>query len=170
MERGYCAVVRAGGSDELTHWKYIKKVKTKNGKTRYIYDTSELKKYENGITETKTDKDGTETTTVYKDVNDVLSSESTLTNHYSFYGSGVNASGTTRKITKSRGKLDRVTDNAQAKAEKWIYDKFLKKKSTTNKAKKAVKKNTERTIEAGMNWYKKNVAVHFAKTVVRRNK
>ncbi|MGN1217759.1 MAG: hypothetical protein ACI4TD_07280 [Phocaeicola sp.] len=63
-----------------------------------------------------------------------------------------------------------MTDNAQAKAEKWIYDKFLKKKSTTNKAKKATKKNPERTIEAGMNWCKKNLAIRLAKTAVRRNK
>lgn len=30
-------------SDELYHWKYIDKVKTKDGKWRYIYDTDKLK-------------------------------------------------------------------------------------------------------------------------------
>lgn len=34
------AIKRTSEKDELTHWKYIKKVKTKNGKWRYIYDKS----------------------------------------------------------------------------------------------------------------------------------
>lgn len=49
----YYAVIRRGSEDELTHWKYIKKIKSKNGKTRYIYDRSELAKYENEVVEKK---------------------------------------------------------------------------------------------------------------------
>lgn len=35
--------------DEMMHWKYIKRVKLPNGKYRYYYDESELKKYENEV-------------------------------------------------------------------------------------------------------------------------
>lgn len=31
--------------NELVHWKYIKRVKLRNGKWRYIYDDSSLEKY-----------------------------------------------------------------------------------------------------------------------------
>ena len=35
------------GPNELMHWKYIKRVKLSNGKYRYYYDESDLRKYEN---------------------------------------------------------------------------------------------------------------------------
>lgn len=35
------------GPDEIMHWKYIKREKLSNGKYRYYYDESVLKKYEN---------------------------------------------------------------------------------------------------------------------------
>lgn len=44
MSKTYVAVQRTGQKDnELTHWKYIKKVK-KNGKWRYYYDKDSLKR------------------------------------------------------------------------------------------------------------------------------
>ena len=41
MEKHY-AIKRTGSNNELTHWKYIKKVK-KNGKWKYYYDKESLK-------------------------------------------------------------------------------------------------------------------------------
>ena len=42
MNNQYYAVVRSGqnSDDELQHWKYIKRIKDRNGKWRYIYDQS----------------------------------------------------------------------------------------------------------------------------------
>lgn len=38
---------------ELMHWKYIKREKLPNGKWRYYYDESELKKYEDNVKTTR---------------------------------------------------------------------------------------------------------------------
>ena len=43
MNKTYAAIQRSGQKNELTHWKYIKKVK-KNGKWRYYYDKDSLKR------------------------------------------------------------------------------------------------------------------------------
>lgn len=66
--------------DELQHWQYIKKVKTKSGKWRYIYDKSELDKYNKGVTETTKSKNGdttTTTTTKYGKTDGIFDEQST---------------------------------------------------------------------------------------------
>lgn len=151
----YYAVHRANGSgDELTHWKYIKKIKRPNGKTRYIYDQSELDKYNNEVVEkkeyTKDGRDVTEETT-YKKSNSFFDGKSTLTVDGSMWTLGGPSSRySIKSTTKTQGKLSR----AQAKAEKWIFDTFLKKplakarypKRTKNTSLKSI---SSKTISAG---------------------
>lgn len=114
------------GSDELTHWKYIKKVQKPNGKWRYIYDRSELEKYNKGLTtESQSIEDGGVKRTVrttYGKTKSLFDGES-RTEFSSMFSDG---SGSKTVITKKyQGKLSRV----QAKGEKWVFDKFLKKKN-----------------------------------------
>lgn len=134
-------------SDEIYHWKYIKKKKV-NGKWRYYYDRSELDKYDqeysnerttyknvNGRTEVQK-----KTKTQYNKTNNWLDSTSKLETT-----SGVTSKGDSigyKKVTytKSQGKLSR----AQAKGEKKIYDTFLSNKSTVKKTMKKASKKINR--------------------------
>ena len=134
----YYAVIRRGSEDELTHWKYIKKIKSKNGKTRYIYDRSELAKYENEVVEKKRNETGGKDTVEYK------KSDSFFRNGTETFESTISLLYndpkpiTSRRVTKYQGKLDRC----YAKGEKFIYDNFYganritKKKIKNNLAKK----------------------------------
>lgn len=120
-------------NDELYHWKYIKKVKTKNGKWRYIYDRKLDLKYSNNSTEHKdlTNKNLEEVTN-YHDTNDMLD----RSNNKTIF---VPNKGDSKKgrliIYKERNRG--VVGRAQAKGEKWVYNTFLKKNSTVKKATKA---------------------------------
>ncbi|MGN1217758.1 MAG: toxin glutamine deamidase domain-containing protein [Phocaeicola sp.] len=109
------------GSDELTHWKYIKKVQKPNGKWRYIYNRSELDNYNSGkaVESEYTDSNGNvvKTKTIYRKSNSLFDGESSST-----FGFNKNL---TKTIVKKQGKLSRL----QAKGEKWVFDKFLKKKN-----------------------------------------
>jgi hypothetical protein len=127
-------------SDEMYHWKYIKKKKV-NGKWRYYYDTTELDKFDKEATVTSktVDEQGTKITktTEYKKSNNLFDpGERKFSFSTSLYGGGSYES---EKITKYQGKLSR----AYAKAEKKIYNTFYsgKRKNTKvsslkNKAKK----------------------------------
>lgn len=126
MSNKYVAVVRRS-DDDLQHWKYIKRIKTASGKWRYIYDDSELKKYEQGLSYTRADGakvsykvnkdrvyDGTKTITV----NNKVSTE-----------------------THELGKRS----IRRAKAERWVYDKVLNSKNkNVKKAVKAVDKTASK--------------------------
>ena len=128
-------------NDELKHWKYIKKIKGKNGKWRYIYDRSELDKYDKEavVTEHVTTNDGTtmRNAVKYQKSNKLFDS----------IGSGGGSGRSHISYTKNQGKLSRAT----AKAEKWIYKNFLSNKSSTrislnsavNKAKDSSKRKKE---------------------------
>ncbi len=107
-------------SDELRHWKYIKREKGKNGKWRYIYNDSELKKYDKGTVETKEKNTATEQskdTVKYQKSNKLFDKESYVKSE-----SLVGKKKKTSYTTKSQGRISR----AQAKGEKWIYNNFLK--------------------------------------------
>lgn len=108
---------------ELKHWKYIKREKSKNGKWRYYYDTTELNRFKNKSTvESVEYPDGEsaseERTTKYKKSNKLFDSQKT-----SYPMDGYT------DITLYQGKISR----AQAKGEKWIYNTFLKKNATIKK-------------------------------------
>ena len=137
----YYAVTRKGTGDELTHWKYIKKIKSKNGKTRYIYDRSELDKYENEVVEEKKNETGGTDTVEYKK-SDSLFGEGTrtFTNTTSFLYADSKPI-TSTKVTKYQGKLDRY----YAKGEKFIYDNFYGKNRVTNK----IQNNLDKKISSG---------------------
>ncbi len=103
--------IRMTGEPSLRHWKYIKRVKNRNGKWRYYYDDSWQKKYDNGITDVYKSKDGT-TKISYKNSNNLFDSKSVT----KFGKHSAN-------VVLRRGKLSR----AHIKAEKFIYDKILSK-------------------------------------------
>lgn len=111
---------------ELKHWKYIKKYKH-NGKWVYIYDESELRRAEAGVSSTE-EIAGNKFTTHYSK-NDGLLNRTTQ----SQIGNELNT-------FKSIGKIDR----ARGKVEKKVYDTVYKKNSAgrqtldrvTKKAKK----------------------------------
>lgn len=129
-------IVRRTGSseypDELYHWKYISK-KMVNGKWRYFYDPSELKKYANG-TQTTTKVRGTTANNFYRNSNKLLS-----TNH-TYKGN----KGRTVNTYHNKGLIRQTTDRAIAKGEKFIYNTFLKKNSTMNKALRSAGKAIDR--------------------------
>ena len=137
----YYAVTRKGTGDELTHWKYIKKIKSKNGKTRYIYDRSELAKYENEVVEKKRNETGGKDTVEYKK-SDSFFREGTETfeNTASFVYNGSKPI-TSRRVTKYQGKLDRY----YAKGEKFIYDNFY----GANRVAKKIKNNLAKKMSEG---------------------
>lgn len=97
----YVAVVKRDPDTELQHWKYIKREK-KNGKWRYIYNDSELKKYDKHVEET-TD---TGKTIVYSKHAKLFDGELQVGNDITIY---------------KQGDLSR----AVAKGEKWVYDNIL---------------------------------------------
>lgn len=117
-------------NDELKHWKYIKKVKGKNGKWRYIYDQSELDKYDKEVvvTERVTTKDGTTSRNKvkYQKSNKLFDSIGSGSGKYSY--------------TKNQGLISRAT----AKAEKWVYKKFLVNKTTSTKTLNSLSKQVKK--------------------------
>lgn len=154
----YRAVTKEDPAKDLTHWKYIKRVK-KNGKWRYYYDATELKKYRTGANETK------KAVTTVKNTNDLIGDEHTfnyngveytvknrgiieqLMNNgvgdsvdkqtvITFYmktddllsSSSSTVSGNTKNSTTYVFKKQGRIDRAIANAEKWIFDKFLNKR------------------------------------------
>lgn len=132
-------------SDELYHWKYIDRVKTSSGKWKYIYDQTELNRFDRGEERIsrgarKAGPNAIETyegKTIYKKTNNLLGGTKT-SGKYSLDGGFGNKNTTTpqRHYTevkiKEQGKLDR----AQAKAEKWVYNSFLKDESSFSSFKK----------------------------------
>lgn len=110
----YYGVSKTEKSNELKHWKYIKKVRV-NGKWRYFYDDSETQKYDNNVTE------NSQITTKYKNTDRFGDSESVTT-----YGSN------NKTIVKNRGKLSRSIDNGKNWINKKIYGYSYKDKYDNN--------------------------------------
>ena len=135
--------------DYLCHWKYIKKKRGKNGKWRYYYDDSTLKRYDNNESVTK-NVNGVTTTTEYRKGNGIFDNQTTYTTRVSgvaAFPSGKirgkrvpskswDVSYKTVRNVKEQGKLSR----SYAKAEKFIYNTFYKKNSKVNKLIKSSKK------------------------------
>ena len=135
----YYAIHRSNLDDELQHWKYIKKI-VKNGKAHYIYDTSELNKYNNGFKQESRNKTGGMNTVVYKKSDRLF--DNTSTTKTSLIDSNprrVNEKSpkpiNSKTTTHYQGKLSR----AQAKGEKWVYDTFYKKNSKVQKTLRSIK-------------------------------
>lgn len=122
--------IRMTGDNSLQHWKYIKKVKTSNGKWRYIYDDSELKKYENNRSN-NFDRDNTHYTVEYKQTNDLLSGRTTMSTYGRSYDS--------KYIVNEQGKIDRW----HAKGEKFIYKSIYSHLGSSNRVSKAVGKGRD---------------------------
>lgn len=134
----YYAVHRTGeSSDELRHWKYIKKIK-KNGKWRYFYDQAEVDKYKKNTVQLQSGplKPGeVRNRTVYSDSETLLGSTVETVATYS----GGPKNKTTSKITYvNRGKIQKALDTAVAKTERTIYDNFLKDSSKVQRAARKV--------------------------------
>lgn len=139
-------------SDEMYHWKYIKKKKV-NGKWRYYYDTTELDKFdrEETVKSKKIDKDGNRVVreTEYRKSDKLFSPGNSI---FKFSmsplsGSGSSYSGVT--TTKYQGKLSR----AYAKAEKKIYNTFYKGKYANQKA-SSLKHKAAKAKEKIKSWLK----------------
>lgn len=160
----YYAVERVAPSDELQHWKYIKKKKI-NGKWRYYYDTSQLDKFNYGDKETSVKRytkeytneaDLVKTTKTYKKSKSLFDKKTT-TKEYAGRKSSLGREYTVfdKKVEYKQGKLSRL----QAKAEKWVFNTFIKQK---NKKKVSDKK----LIDKG----KKFVGDLLSKTVKQADK
>ncbi len=133
MKKQYI-ITREIPDDELYHWKYIKKVKTKSGKWRYYYDQQldSRYKYNNKYhVPDKRNKNGDtnyDKTEEWKDVDRLSGSKTTfITSGGAFFpgSKGYHY----EHVTYERGALGRL----QAKGEKWIYNNILKKNSTLKK-------------------------------------
>ncbi len=132
-------------SDELYHWKYIDRVKTSSGKWKYIYDQTELNRFDKGEERIsrgarKVGPNTIETyegKTIYKKTNNLLGSTKTsgqyvLNGGFSNKNTATPQKHYTEVKVKEQGKLDR----AQAKVEKWVYNSFLKDGSSLSSFKK----------------------------------
>lgn len=65
----YRGVNKTDPSNELTHWKYVKRVKGKNGKWRYYYDGEQLKDdLDMGLEERKQLKEAESNADFYKEI------------------------------------------------------------------------------------------------------
>lgn len=126
----YYAVVKRRSDDELQHFKYISKKKV-NGKWKYFYDDSELRKFDKGVTETRDNNMGGKTETTYEKTDKLFSDSTTIS-----IGNTYQDEFTTRR----QGKISR----ASAKAEKWIYDSFL-----DPQANERIKDNVEKVANKG---------------------
>lgn len=139
MSKTYAAVVRRSSDTELQHgFKYIKREKI-NGRWRYYYDDSELRKYEKRATETTdtSDADTRSTTkTIYKRSNKLFDEGGKIT---TYGGNLSNPEWEHVTITKTQGLLSR----AAAKGEKKIYDLFLNER-TNAKRSKDIKQSAEK--------------------------
>ena len=145
MDNRYYAVIRSGQNpdDELHHWKYIKRIK-KNGKWKYFYDDSELKKFENEVTEVRRNRTGGQNTTEYRKSDNFFSNTKTFRNDISIGGSKPIKS---TKVTKYQGKIDRY----YAKGEKIVYDTLLGKRSIGDRT----RRNLTRARNRGKNYIRK---------------
>jgi hypothetical protein len=135
-------------TDELYHWKYISK-KRVNGKWRYVYYIDLDNKYKTGekVKSVESERFGDNgyvtraKTVTYKDSNSLFSKTEKVPTHTDLKGvKGKNGKFTdlyTERVAmkRSRGILER----SQAKAEKYIYDTFLKEGSSFNKFKDKAK-------------------------------
>lgn len=144
-------VKRTGCDDKnsLKHWKYIKREKV-NGKWRYIYDDSELRKFAKGTTDKSETVSNnsfggklTETKeTLYKRTDNLFDEGTATTKGSSAIGDN------TYKFThttKTQGKISRSV----AKGEKFIYDTFY-----DPHAKSRRKRNIKESINKASNWIK----------------
>ena len=113
----YYAVQRSGPDDELQHFKYIKRVKGKNGKWRYYYDTALDNMYKRGAEDNMKSSSGGKTTAKYGEDKALFGTKHTMS--YRFGNGPEN-----KMVTKKRGAIGR----AQAKAEKWLFDKVFNRK------------------------------------------
>ena len=142
MSKTYAAVVRRSSDTELQHgFKYIKREKI-NGRWRYYYDDSELRKYEKRATETTdtSDADTRSTTkTIYKRSNKLFDEGGKLT---TYGGNLSNPEWEHVTITKTQGKLSR----AVAKGEKKIYDLLLDGRTNAKRA-RDIKQGAEKAKE-----------------------
>lgn len=117
----YKAVVKRKDDDELQHWKYIKRVKGKNGKWQYIYDEGELNMYKNNAeTGMVSQRDGVKkkVTNEYKMSDELFDRHLKVT---TIYGDKKH---TSEHNEYSMGKLSR----ARAKGEKWLFDNIFNRK------------------------------------------
>lgn len=127
----YYAVHRTGDkNDELKHWKYIKKVRGRNGKMRYYYDqdaadaaNAEGEFTMPGIVQGKLTKNATKVKVRNSDK--PFGSTSSIRG-----GRGKNDAENIKSV--NRGKVDQTLNTLRAKGERWIYDTFLKKKAKKN--------------------------------------
>lgn len=126
-------------SDEMYHWKYIKKKKV-NGKWRYYYDTTELDKYKNNVVETEISKGATQ---MIRDLGVYDVTKRNITNYKTSNRLFDKTSDSLNNIVGSNGHV--YLDNhyyqyqgklsrAYAKAEKKIYNTFYKGKYANQKA------------------------------------
>ena len=135
----YIAATKEDPKKDLTHLKYIKREKV-NGKWRYYYDDSELRKFGKGATETSsTMKNGNriDTKTTYSQSDKLFDGKSKVT-----ISTGLLSGGHAESVNvkKSQGKLSR----AQANAEKWIFDTLIDPRK-----KEKTKRNFQKTVDNG---------------------
>lgn len=138
----YRAITKEDPKKDLTHWKYIKREKV-NGKWRYYYDDSELRKFDKGVTETSRTRDNgniIDTKTTYSQSDKLLDGRSKVT-----VSTGLLSGGRAESVNikKSQGKLSR----AQANAEKWIFDTFVDPRKQTK-----VKRDFQKKVDNAAKW------------------
>lgn len=133
-------------SDEMYHWKYIKKKKV-NGKWRYYYDNSELDKFARGDSVVNS-KDNTIDTKIYRQSDRLFDKKSTGNGSINMTGAKTVNLNTT---IHEQGKLSR----SYAKAEKKIFDTFYsgKRKNTKVHALKGA-------VNRGKNALRKFLGIH----------
>lgn len=142
----YKAIVKRKSDDELQHWKYIKRVKGKNGKWQYYYDTAntDLQKYKNKLITNSSENIGNHTfekRTEWKQ-HDGLFDKTEKSDWVKVGWNNDNSHNQYYQIeTNYQGKLSR----AAAKGEKWIFDNLISndKKAPSQRNKK---KNNNKTL------------------------
>ena len=128
----YRAIVKRNPNSELQHWKYIKRIKGKDGKYRYIYNSTQLRKHQAGVQEHYQrfhDKGVSVANVKYvqgdhffdKIAYRVTEADLALMESGKKY---------TMDVMYSQGKLSRGI----AKGEKWIYDNLISDKKKQNQS------------------------------------
>lgn len=142
----YYAVYKTDPTDEIKHWKYIKKIKV-GGKWRYFYDQADVDKYKNQL-----EKKSGDHTTRYTEGNDLLSSKYKVSNMFTFD----DKTGTTKyykdSTTYVRGKIERAIDTAIAKIEKKVFNNVYSEKA---------KEKRKRNMVKAKQWIEKNFNYHI---------
>lgn len=123
--------IRMTGEPSLQHWKYIKKVKTSNGKWRYIYDNATLQNYNHRREYKIPTIDGPRTHS-FTYTNDIYDSTTTIGRNYRIKGMGLEG----RIISK---------------AEKFIYKHFYDDNRFTARKVRAIKTSGARFIKDVIN-------------------